>query len=411
MGGNKKKGNDEKKTEDSKYAGSMGENGTGESQTKVSHKDKKDLALEAIEQSLNNLHEKLDRLQTAQNDSDNSITRLKNRAGVLESNHTTLQEENTSLRQEVDMLKELLVRQHKDMEILKSTVLDLQVRSMQDNLLFHNVPEEKDENCADKLKKILNNKGYTKNCVFERIHRIGPYNARNQKPRPVVAKMQSHKHVSDLLDFSRSLPKGTANDFRISSQYPAEVRERRRVLGEIAESERSKRPNVRTKIVTDTLYVDGKKYLPKLTRPAPRDLLYMSEDDKELAGSVNFTKTAVVKEADSSFVAFAAPAKSIGDVRDMYRAVLSRQGIASASHCISGYRLYNPVGAKTTDGFHDDGDHGLGRVVRDTLHRLNARDVVVFVVRNFGGTHIGQKRFKIVEDLVKNVMSSYNEGQ
>ncbi len=49
-------------------------------------------------------------------------------------------------------------------------VTDQQSRSMQNNVLFHQVPEDKDENCEDKVKKLLQNWKYPGELSVERVH-------------------------------------------------------------------------------------------------------------------------------------------------------------------------------------------------------------------------------------------------
>ena len=68
------------------------------------------------------------------------------------------------------------------------------------------------------------------------------------------------------------------------------------------------------------------------------------------------------------------------------------------------FRLYQADGARTSSCFVDDGEHGMGRAMRNKLQELGARNVAVFVTRVYGGKHIGPKRFSVVKDLIKRVV-------
>ncbi len=75
----------------------------------------------------------------------------------------------------------------------------------------------------------------------------------------------------------------------------------------------------------------------------------------------------------------------------------------AATHNTATYRPFSPQGATTTDGYNDDGEFGMGKVVRDTLHRLNVKNIIVFVTRFYGRKHLGQKRFDTVKEMVEKV--------
>ena len=129
----------------------------------------------------------------------------------------------------------------------------------------------------------------------------------------------------------------------------------------------------------------------------------MDEAEKQQAESATF-KEASALEGSSSFVVRAAKADSVNDVRALYKAIMYNPQNMKAHHNSLAYRLYDPNGAKTTDGYCDDGEYGIGRHLRHTLHERNARNVAVFVTRRYGGTHLGPQRFMIVKELTKSVI-------
>ena len=82
---------------------------------------------------------------------------------------------------------------------MRGSVIDLNGRSMRDNLLFYNIEEEKDhesrkyENCSDKvLNYFVEIIGIVDAYRFkiDRAHRVGPFEQGNK--RPVVAKFNYH---------------------------------------------------------------------------------------------------------------------------------------------------------------------------------------------------------------------------
>ncbi len=314
--------------------------------------------------------------------------------------------ENVRLRYEIDMLKALTVKQSNDIEALKTGLTDLQVRSMENNVIFHNVKEAAGENCAEKVTALLKTKSFEGEINFDKIHRMGRFDKDNPHPRPIIAKLTTHSHASALVKFGASLSK-KRDELRITPQYPASVREKRIQLGEIAEGAKAENSNVRTKIVSDTLFINGDRFRDSLPCPTPKELLYLSDAERAQALSTKFTECHTT-EGGCTFVARAAPAKSINDVRALYKAILMNPENTSATHNIAAYRYCSPT---VNAGYNDDGDYGMGRAVRDALIRANSTDIAVFVTRYYGGSHLGKKRFDTVERLVTEILSKFSEGQ
>lgn len=352
--------------------------------------------------TITNIHRRIDDTKKQLDVSSKIAETARSDIEIVRLDNERLGQENKELKNEVEMLKALVVKQSSEIDTIKRGLTDLQTRSMQCNILFHNVPESKGENCETKVLGLLREKSYEGDVVIDNIHRIGQYDKKATFPRPIVARLTNHKQVTALLKFGATLPKA-ANQFKVTPQFPAAVREKRRQLSEIAEEAKGKDQNVTTKIVADTLYINGERYVEKLPCPGSKELLYLSDAERKEALQTKFTESTVT-EGGCTFIARSASAHSLNDVRALYKAVLLNANNLSASHNIAAYRLYTPLGAKTTAGYNDDGDFGMGRAARDILQKENAQNIAVFVTRFYGGDHLGPKRFRVVQDLVKSVL-------
>jgi hypothetical protein len=362
--------------------------------------------LEIIHRSLNELHKKVDEGKRAQDETEKELILISAEAEDNTSNCSNLKSDNEKLRSDVDILKSIVTKQSEDIRSLTSQMLELQSRSMRDNVIFHNISEEPNENCMKKVVqklKDMNFEGDVSAQWFERIHRLGKPNPNPKYPRPIVAKLSTQRDAQRLLSFGSGLSKDKAS-FRVTPQYPTALRERRRQLAEKAESAKAKAPNVKTKIIQDDLFVNGQKIYDQLSRPCPRDLFQMSPSERNEAEAVKFITTNPILEGGSSFIARAAEVRSINDVRAVYKALMLKPGALSATHNVVAYRLYNPLGAKVEDGYFDDMEHGFGRVMKNALQNLNAQNVAVFITRQYGQTHLGAKRFEVYSQLVRDVI-------
>ncbi len=363
----------------------------------------------AIKNSLDDLHVKFDEQQ-------GKVTNISDKFENLEemkSKYDRINEQNIQMRDEIDMLKAITVKQSKEMQMMKSSILDLQMRSMRDNVLFHNIVEERDENCEQKIRKVLVENKYGSDVVFNGVHRLGEFKQGANYARPIVARLANREQLDPLLKFGAALrkeqSKGDANTgenkagLKITPQFPAEMREKRRQLGETAEEYRQKDRTVKTKIVSDALFVNGQKHRDKLVCPTVEEILRITGVDADEMDEPAFEEESTV-QGGSLFTVRATKVRSVTDVRSAYTALLQNPKNMAAKHNVAAYRLYDPLISWTENGFCDDGEFGMGRAMKDHINRLNINDVVVFMTRSYGGKNLGPRRFGVVTELMDKVL-------
>ena len=167
------------------------------------------------------------------------------------SNISKVQKEVESLKKENRLLKE-------EIDSNKDSITDIKCRSMRSNLLIHGIDEEKNEDCEQRVRNLLeNNLGIDpKNIEIERSHRLGKY--QKEKKRPIVTKFLKFKDKENIKKAGFKL-KGTP--FGISDQFPKEINDRRTILRKIEKEEKTKgRPAF---LAVDRLYTPGWCYFVK----------------------------------------------------------------------------------------------------------------------------------------------------
>jgi uncharacterized coiled-coil protein SlyX len=81
-----------------------------------------------------------------------------------------------------------------DLSQLKESHLDLQTRSIRDNLVFEGIPERLGENTEEVIKNFIQTElDISDEIDFHRVHRMGKQKA--QKHRLIVAKFVLHIHI------------------------------------------------------------------------------------------------------------------------------------------------------------------------------------------------------------------------
>ncbi len=144
-------------------------------------------------------------------------------------------------------------------------MLDVQSRSMRDNLLFFNfdelpIPRDRaSEDCSQTIFNFMTTDLELSNVTdikIDRAHRIG--NFQNGKKRPIVVKFNYHQ--DKMLVKKSAFDKLKDSNYRVSDQYPKEIQERRRKL--IPVLIQAKNDNKRAVLSYDKLYIDGVLYKP-----------------------------------------------------------------------------------------------------------------------------------------------------
>ena len=205
-----------------------------------------------------------------QNNSD-TFDEIRQRNDMNSQQVTMLKNENQSLKSDLSQIKA-------DFHNLKEDYLDLKSRSMQENLLFFGLAEQRPadgqmrperENVEAKLRDFLSNElslespNIIENIVFDRVHRLGPPRRDiYDKPRPIIAEFEKFTDRETIRKAGIQLNSNPDSRFRIREQYPEEIENRRRQLYPVM-YRLNKIPNNRVTLIKDRVYVNGSQYVPE----------------------------------------------------------------------------------------------------------------------------------------------------
>ncbi|XP_078808269.1 uncharacterized protein LOC144994386 isoform X1 [Oryzias latipes] len=174
--------------------------------------------------------------------------------------------ENQALRETVKTLGNDTARLSEENRSIKETLLDLQSRSMRDNLVVAGVPEEAGEDPEATVRSFLQvhlklPKEEVQKISFHRVHRLGGRRSDHQRPRPIVAKFEHFKQKELVKGRGREL-KGT--HYSVNDQFPAEILRRRKILFPLRRKHLA--AGSRAIVAVDKLYVDGRLFRdPEIT--------------------------------------------------------------------------------------------------------------------------------------------------
>jgi len=180
--------------------------------------------------------------------------------------HTTLEKSLKGERERVNQLKTECDR----LKAINDDVIDLQARSMRDNLLFFGFAEpqtpddRRSENCAESIlnycEKELNIPNASSNIKLERAHRIGRYE--HAKIRPIVVKFNHYPDKVSVkqkcLESQKANGENQRPQIRVSEQYPKVIQDKRKQL--IPYLVKAKRDGKMAHLSYDKLYINNKMY-------------------------------------------------------------------------------------------------------------------------------------------------------
>lgn len=343
----------------------------------------------------------------------------------------SLFDENKRLVNELKTMQGLIQKLSQQTSNTAHQVLDLTKRGMEQNLVIHGAddsievedPKQEHPNftynerfkySAIKFFKDELNLDLSVEDIWK-AHRMGPY--KPDKVRPLIVKVAYNakelimEHITQLKGRSNAK---TGQPFFVSEQVPEGVAElkkqttaRVKTLKE-ANDKKPKEERSKIQVINDKILVDGELNVAEVVTPQPSQLLFLSVESQRKVDSIQqkMVETDPMRVKNSDFIALAVKVHSIEEVNQAYIAVSQRH--PSADHIVLGYALKENSVLKS--GFCDDREYGAGLRVRKKLFELKARNTAIFVVRNFGGVHLGYNRFSVMEEVSKQALELLNDS-
>ena len=322
------------------------------------------------------------------------FSEMKESFDFLSNENSELKLQVKALQKQIELTNGLVTKAQTKIISQNEKILDLQTRSMRDNIVIQGISEGDRESWADTEKKVLefmkkelkiNNASEE---MIDRAHRIGT--KINNKPRGIVVKFASSKFKDTIFQHVKHLH---GKDYIVQEQFPPEISERRKRLWPIfkaAKEQKKTDKTVRVNWSLDKLMVNG------VTHQAKDDRRIICPDDTfHLA---NIKQTPKVIEGKSTFQGHASKLTDGTTVDAVLAKLLSNGSIASAHHHIYAYRYGN------TEGRCDDDEHGASAKLLKLLKDQDVTDSIVIVTRWFGGVHIGPKRFTLIENCASDAL-------
>ena len=152
--------------------------------------------------------------------------------------------------------------------------------------------------------------------------------------------------------------------------------------------------------------VGNEVYRKKIEVPTVHKIMDLTDESIKDTKEITIAESDTYTEQGSRFTAYATHATSLEQVRNQYTHMRCKH--STATHVSMAYRLTGLNKAYDEDCL-DDGEHSMGRRVLNQMIEADKNDISVFVVRHYGGRHIGPKRFTIAKDCVTQALQRLSD--
>lgn len=308
----------------------------------------------------------------------------------------------TANEKKIETLVGIMSKQDQQINSLKQAINGMHVRSMRRNLVINGIPEKRGENLVWSVLEF-----FKKHLKIDRAVPVkNAYRLGYGQHRPAVIELENVEDkgvIFQNVGHLKNVKNEEGRSFFVSEQLPEEFAERRRQQGFI-KAQNNKLPTAEQlpmEFKKGDLYIENDRFQHPIRPPTVRQQVLPSAWEADLTRKVEIFEGDTRDRDDSVFVGYAAKVDSVDLVQGAYMKV--RQAHPDASHVMCAYRFPGNNPTKSY-GISDDGEHGGGRRILKVLRDAEVFNCALFVVRYYGGRHIGADRFTLIEDVSKSAL-------
>jgi hypothetical protein len=237
-----------------------------------------------------------------------------------------LEKENSELREKCRILEGRLTRAEKEIEEVKEQQLMQEARSMRDNLVFFNVPEQRSEDCEKTLRNFLATEMKIverdmEKIRFDRVHRTSQH--QNGRHRVIVAKFNPYEGRQIVINHIKHLDRD--KNFGVNEQLPRQLSERKKQLLPTYKDAKQAKKNVKWSL--DKLIIEGKE---KAVQKDSIKNINLDSTEKSLSLRVRHSPLHTLQ--GSSFKGHSVSVEEQDDIVPALHAVYADYRVARAAH-------------------------------------------------------------------------------
>lgn len=262
----------------------------------------------------------------------------------------------------VDILSDIVVKQHQQLEDLKQQVTETQVRTMKCNLIITGIPYRPNESCVRAVNDFIVQKLQITDKLIP-IESAFCYGGKG-KNRPMVVILRHAEDKAAIFEKVGNL-KGEKSDgiqCFVANQLPEAANENRRQVNQKL-SENKKKPRANQLDLTvkqGKLMYKSKPLERKVWPPTPGEMLRLHDHEIERINDIKIEKGLLEEEQGSTFMGYTLSVKTHQEINEAYQKMKLMHG--QATHIACAYSI-STVPSPYNEGACDDGEYGAGRLL------------------------------------------------
>jgi hypothetical protein len=174
---------------------------------------------------------------------------------------------------------------------------------------------------------------------------------------------------------------------------------------DLAQSLQNTNPHAEIKIAGDNVYMDNELIHDPVQPPTPDTNIHLDRADIWNVSRLRFFTSDIISEHKSDFQMYSTEVCTIQEACLAFKAIGLEPTASSSTHLISAYWL-----SDGTYGYQDDRDHGMGKHLLSIMQESQLTNTICFLRREYGGVHLGYRRFDIIAELIDNIYEQVQVG-
>lgn len=309
-----------------------------------------------------------------------------------------LRKENLELRAELEIVKGTISKQHSQLGVMNRKIADLTARTMSDNVTINGIlndstKEDSKEVTKEFLQQKLQLQVRDKDLI--KAHRLGSYQGGKNRAMVLKCKPALQKAIFENTAKLADKTNEEGNKYSVNKQLPDSLAEKRRENRQIIREKQKQEEHLDGKLKStflvrnNNVFINGQLQRKLVVPPTP-DQLFLDPEEQERVNNMKLYYSDTKPYNHSEFTAVAVATPTLNAVHLAY--IKLYQTHPYADHIVVAFDTEHQ------QGYNDDGEHSSGYKLLQVLRDNRAADTTVFMIRRFGGVHIGPMRFTIMKE-------------
>lgn len=365
--------------------------------------------LRDLSSTVKRLESKIDNMEKERKTNDETVRKLSMVQSQDSAAINNLTERAEGCEDKIQMLTGIITKQQLQIEELSHKLNNIYVNNNNKKLVINGLAETQGENCFHEVANFFKNIMKIDNQIPLKFARQIGTGAK----RPMLMKLKSFEHktlIFQKFDRLKQVNKNHQRPYFITEQLPEAWAERRCFIQHL-KFQNSRLPAAARHDITvakGTVKIDGTEFKQALQAPTIEEVVKLSSAERGMLQALEICEGKTETRDNSRFIGFAAEAYSVDKVKKLH--VCLKRDHPNAAHVMMAYKIPG-TDFLDSQGLVDDGEHGGARAIMRVLYKEKVDNIAVFVVRYFGGTHLGSTRFQAIEIVAKSAIDKHTQKQ